>query len=284
MQLNQIVVDGEVYQKGFVADYQINPLAPNLNVLTGLAYSFGGAATRQMIATYKLSLQRYKEAQANGGIHPTLKVKIPYKPYIPAIVTVEVVAEAITEKLAKIGKGLVLATTPTTPGYADHGALLKSLGFRLVAGKCYRNAGYRGSGYDSPSSSLPKGFMPANDYYNHWIHLWALDLGGVEELGEPIIPTNQLGVDSLGKKFDYRARMSFPSCCGVRWRVGSFKEIPEASTNYLQVAILPASEMFPKGWKRFAKYKDYKVGINWTHPSMTTVQDCPHNFDIKLFE
>lgn len=249
------------------APISVTKIADGVSCLCGFGLAFGEANWRRQLRSRKQQEAYNQKMRVNyyNLSHPLSRY------------STEWARERITNALTVAGKGLVMAATPSAGPYNKHAALLKELGFRLLGGKCYPNPGYT---YTAGTKSI---FSP--DGYAHWIHLWAKNLGGLEKTGPNTQPRYR------GDQNEELYWGSFPNCCGLRLR-WTAKDVPydprtcsDGDANkWLSVCAIPTTEKFPKGWKRFALYKDFKWGVNLSHPSVKGVQDCPHVFDLDAIE
>jgi len=160
---------------------------------------------------------------------------------------------------------VVLSTTPSYFSQFQNACLLKSRGFQLLEGKCYRHPGYKDISSYNPEHPGCK------DRYLHWEHIWWKVIGEPKEIGLPTLlnQMNNCGVDST-----YGLE-------GIQKHDGNDRRL------YLTVAWLPRGQIFPKGWKRFYSAQDYKLGVNFDLISgvfKSKVQICDHDFDLKIFE
>jgi hypothetical protein len=251
-------------------------LANGATILTNFGADFGTKYTRDMARAYLNAVNTYNLVQA-GKLSRDYYSGYAPQPYY--LLDVERMEAALKRKLAEIKTGVVIASTPTYYNYFKNACILKKVGFKLVGGKCYRNPTYPSA--SSLAGKFPKGASP--DGYEHWIHLWAINLGGTDSVGA-FMPYH--GYESLSVQ-------PFPGCCGIRQRAGDFgkekqalpyQSAPYPWEQYLTVAHVPTPQLLPKGWKSFARYKDFKLAVNWGHPALKTVQDCPHKFDLSLFD
>lgn len=171
---------------------------------------------------------------------------------------------AIDATLAKLENCVVLSTTPTYFSQYQSACVLKSKGFELLEGRCYRHPNYdKKSTYAVEHPGVP-------DCYLHWEHIWWKVIGKPTEIGAPANydQLNNCGVDS-------GTGAAYVKDHDEGWR-----------KQFLAVAWLPRGEPFPQGWKRFFSAQDYKLGVNFDliEKRGSKVQECPHNFDIKIFD
>lgn len=239
-------------------------LAPHVRIITSWVCDWGPQQERQALWQRQYQLA-YNKRYPNS-----------YNTNIPVILyTKQWMIERIEKALTTIGKGLVLAAFPTYAPYNKSAALLMNLGFKLLEGKCYPNPGYART-----VTYMTKPTIYAPDGYPHWIHIWVKNLGGVEKCGPP---------DKVPEGSTQHFA-GFPGCCGlrVRWETSPIPMNPYSPqvdfNNWVSVCSLPAAQKFPKGWRRFALYEDYKWGVNFTHPSVKAVQECPHEYDLAKIE
>jgi hypothetical protein len=186
--------------------------------------------------------------------------------------------QALDAALASLKDCVILSTTASYFSQFQNACLLKSRGFELLEGSCYKHPGYSmpsGAFYNHPG--IPDG-------YQHWEHIWFKVQGpdGPKEIGQPVgTPPglNNCGVDGL-VGLDNIKRHDGSTCI-----TANNPNEYQNRMNYLSVAWLPRGVLFPKGWKRFFSAEDYKLGVNFgTLEGRSKVQKCPHNFDLKIFD
>lgn len=182
---------------------------------------------------------------------------------------------ALDAALASLKNCVVLSTTPTYFSQYQAGCLLKSRGFELVNGSCYKHPGYKELSLKNPEHpGIP-------DRYQHWEHIWYRVIGEPKNIGMPAsTPSlNNCGVDAIVGLENLKARDS-----------GEKKGMDgQPRRHYLAVAWLPRETAFPNGWRRFYTGEDYKLGHNFeaTGPSkklLGNVQECPHKWDLEIFK
>ena len=178
---------------------------------------------------------------------------------------------ALDSTLEGLKDCVVLSTTPSHFSQYQNACLLKSRGFELLEGSCYKHPNYpKDSTYAKEHPGIP-------DRYLHWEHVWWKVIGKPKEIGLP-------GGSGLGP--------CTVNNCGVDVAVGlAGVEAHDAGErkHILAVGYLPRGAVFPKGWKRFYSAEDYKLGHNFEargafRKLLSNVQECPHQFDLKIFE
>jgi hypothetical protein len=283
-----LVVDGVEFQSALTAGLNGGPLSPlsitklseGVQALVSWGQDWGPSQHRQAAHNYKVQLAAYEiQKKANSPY-----AHVPQKPFA---YTAQWARRRIEEALGRVGKGLVVAAFPSFAPYNKNAALLKEYGFRLLGGKCYPNANYSFLQY----STLPAGSIYSADRYPHWIHVWVKDLKGLDSCAEATyaraLDPALTGQAQKYLPLDYTV---FPSCCGLRlrWTPNALKMddfAPQHDQNkYLAICQIPADQKFPKGWRRFALYRDFKWGVNFWSDQLTGVQDCPHEFDLQKIE
>jgi hypothetical protein len=278
-------IDGVPFQEptgSYLYPLAVSALAPGVHCLHNWYQDWGCNQWRQAVNQYK----------AGEVLH---KNNPRYAPAIPMQYTVDWARRRLQEALGRAGKGLVLAAFPSFMPYNKNASILREAGFTLLGGRCYPNANYPLSTH----STQPKGNIYSADGYPHWIHIWAKDLKGLEACGRmnygQAAPAVVLGAPGVlpppqPQQPIGALHATFPTCCGLRlrWTAADLKPDPYAPQNnfnkYLAVCQLPAEQKFPKGWKRFALYKDFKWGVNFDSEHVKGVQKCPHEFDLQKIE
>lgn len=270
----------------------VTSLAPGVRCLHGWHQDWGRNQQREALHNYEGAVRNLARNYPNGS---------PYGPVIvPYAFTEKWARTRIDEALTRIGKGLVIAAFPNFRPYNKNAALLREYGFRLLGGKCYPNATYPMAQYTGV-----KGGIYNPDGYQHWIHIWVKDLGGLENCGASIygllpqaainqgapgVLAGNAGAPAPAAVRAVNQEIGWPNCCGLRYRLTTLPLAPGAyapandPNKWLSICQLPADQKFPKGWRRFALYKDFKWGINFTSPAVQGVQDCPHEFDLARIE
>lgn len=278
--MDNVVIDGVEFlqpdaKKGTDVQLTITKLSTGVHCMHNWYQDWGPNQQRLAANQFKIAARNWNAAY--HGAQP-----------LPTVYTEEWARKRIQTGLEKIGKGLVIAAFPSMVPYNKNAALLRESGFSLLGGKCYPNANYP----IPQHTTMPKGNVYSRDGYPHWIHIWIKDLGGVENCGPCTYgrTTTLYGAEMPSREAPI-LQTGFPNCCGLRlrWSPEELKRDPYSPVadmnRYLSICQIPANQLFPKGsWQRFARYKDFKWGVNFKSSAVKKVQDCPHEFNLKKIE